>query len=161
VIEPAAIERLRSYVGKGGRWSSWAEAGEAAAKVNRIAFPHYTTEDWVRFVRRLCSERADGSIQPDYDMAIALPFAKDSGSDLDPWPLLDGLVDKPVLIVRGEISDLLSHQTAERMAAMLPKAELVTIPGIGHAPALDEPEAAAGIDRLLAKVLSENAVQAD
>jgi pimeloyl-ACP methyl ester carboxylesterase len=94
-------------------------------------------------------------------MAIALPFAKDSGSDLDPWPLLDGLADKPVLIVRGEISDLLSVQTAERMVEKLPKAELVTIPGIGHAPVLDEPEAVAGIERLLASVLSESSIQAD
>lgn len=156
LIEQAAIERLRTYVGKGGQWTSWAEAAEAAATINRIAFPHYTAEDWERFVRRLCSQRPDGSIQPDYDMAIALPFAKDSGApDVDPWPLLEGLADKPVLLVRGGISDLFSAQTAERMLAMLPKAELVTIPGIGHAPVLDEPEAVAGIDRLLARVLDE------
>lgn len=162
IIEPAAIERLRQYVGKGGQWSSWAEAAQAAANINHIAFPNYTTSDWEKFVRRLCSERADGSIQPDYDMAIAQPFAKDSGaSEIDPWPLLDGLADKPVLIVRGEISDLLSPATASRMVEMLPKAELVTIPGIGHAPILDEPEAVAGIDRLLARVLDEHAAEAD
>lgn len=162
VIEPAAIERLRSYVGKGGHWASWAEAGEAAATINRIAFPHYTAPDWERFVRRLCSERPDGSIQPDYDMAIRQSFATSDGSpDFDPWPLLDGLADKPVLIVRGEISDLFSAETAARMVAKLPKAELVTVPRIGHAPVLDEPEAAAGIDRLLARVLSEHVIQAD
>lgn len=156
VIEPAAIERLRTYVGKGGRWASWAEAAEAAATINRIAFPRYTAEDWDRFVRRLCSERSDGSIQPDYDMAIALPFATDSGApDLDPWPLLEELADRPVLIIRGETSDLFSAQTAERMLEVLPQAELVTIPGIGHAPVLDEPEAVAGIDRLLKRVLDE------
>ena len=156
VVEPAAIERLRTYVGKGGRWTSWTDAALAAAAINRIAFPHYTAEDWDRFVRRLCSERADGSIQPDYDMAIAKPFATDSGApDFDPWPLLEGLVDKPVLIVRGETSDLFSAQTADRMLDALPKAELVTVPGIGHAPVLDEPEAVAGIDRLLERVLAE------
>ena len=62
------------------------------------------------------------------------------------------------LIVRGETSDLLSAQTASRMLAKLPKAELVTVPGIGHAPILEEPEAAAGIDRLLEKVLAEDAI---
>lgn len=160
VIEPAAIERLRTYVGKGGRWASWAEAAEAAATINRIAFPHYTAEDWDRFVRRLCSQRADGSIQPDYDMAIAQPFASDSGDpDFDPWPLLEGLAEKPVLIVRGETSDLFSAPTADRMLDLLPKAELVTIPGIGHAPVLDEPEAVAGIDRLLQRVLEEIELQ--
>lgn len=156
VIEQAAIERLRRFVGKEAKWATWAEAGKATAAVNRIAFPHYTPADWERFARRAYSERPDGSIQLDYDMAIAVPFAKDSGSpNFDPWPLLDGLVDKPVLIVRGETSDLFSVETAQRMTKMLPKAELVTVPGIGHAPMLDEPEAVAGIDRLLARVLDE------
>jgi pimeloyl-ACP methyl ester carboxylesterase len=47
------------------------------------------------------------------------------------------------------------------MIGTLPKAELVTVPGIGHAPILDEPEAVAGIDRLLARVLAESEVEAD
>ena len=156
VVEPAAIARLRTYVGKGGSWGSWEEAAEAAAARNRIAFPDYTPEQWQRFARRLCSERPDGSIQADYDMAIAQPFATNNGTmGRDPWSLLDGLADKPVLIVRGEISDLFSAETARRMVDQLPKAELVTIPGIGHAPMLDEPEAEAAIDRLLHRVLAE------
>ena len=161
VVEPAAIDRLRQYVGKGGRWANWAEAGEAAASINRLAFPGYTTDDWEAFARRLCSERADGSIQPDYDMAIGEAFASNSGApDFDPWPLLEPLADKPVLIIRGELSDLLSTQTAARMVAMLPTAELVTIPSIGHAPMLDEPEAIAGIERLLVRVLEATEVEA-
>jgi pimeloyl-ACP methyl ester carboxylesterase len=160
VVEPVAIDRLRKYVGSGGRWKSWAEAGAAAASINRLAFPHYTAGDWEVFARRLCSERADGGIRPDYDMAIGEAFASNSGApNFDPWPLLDGLADKPVLIVRGELSDLFSTQTAARMVEMLPKAELVTIPGIGHAPMLDEPEAIAGIDRLLARVLEATEVE--
>ena len=158
-IEEAGVERLRSYVGKASSWSTWAEAGEAAAQRNRIAFPHYTPEQWEHFARRLASERPDGSVQADYDMAISQAFAEDKGTpEFEPWSLIEGLEDKPVLIVRGETSDLFSATTADRMLAALPKAELVTIPGIGHAPILDEPEAAAGIDRLLERVLVEEAL---
>jgi pimeloyl-ACP methyl ester carboxylesterase len=156
VIEDAGVDRLRLYVGKGGTWGSWAEAAESAATRNGIAFPHYTKEQWEVFARRLASERPDGSIQADYDMSISQSFANNKGTpDYDPWPLIHGLADKPVLIVRGETSDLFSAATAARMVSMLPKAELVTVPGIGHAPILDEPEAAAGIDRLLERVLAE------
>jgi pimeloyl-ACP methyl ester carboxylesterase len=57
-------------------------------------------------------------------------------------------------LLRGDRSDLLSAPTAERMAREVGAgAELVTVPDVGHAPALDEPEAAAGIDRLLERVL--------
>lgn len=155
VIEEAGVERLRTYVGKGGAFASWAEAAEATAARNRLAFPDYTPADWERFARRLASERPDGTIQADYDMAIAQPFATSNGMGADPWRMIDGLADKPVLIVRGETSDLFSAATAERMLAALPKAELVTIAGVGHAPVLDEPEATAAIDRLLGRVLAE------
>jgi len=156
VVEDTGIDRLRNYVGKGGVFANWAEARAAAATRNGIAFPHYSAEQWDAFARRMASERPDGTVRSDYDMAIAQPFATIKGTpDFDPGPLIDGLTDKPVLLVRGETSDLLSIATAERMIATLPKAELVTVPGVGHAPILDEPEAVAGIDRLLAKVLAE------
>lgn len=159
VIEDAGVERLRTYVGKGGTWGSWAEAAESAATRNSIAFPHYAPEQWEVFARRLASERPDGSVQADYDMAISQAFAGNKGTpEHDPWPLIHGLADKPVLIVRGETSDLLSATTAKRMLEHLPKAELVTVPGIGHAPVLDEPAAVAGIDRLLARVLAEESL---
>lgn len=157
VIEQAGVDRLRTYVGKGGTWASWAEAAESAAQRNRVAFPHYTAEQWENFARRLASARPDGSIRADYDMAISQAFSQDKGTpDHDPWRLIEGLADKPVLLVRGETSDLFAAETATRMLDLLPKAELVTVPGIGHAPILDEPEAAAGIDRLLARVDAES-----
>jgi pimeloyl-ACP methyl ester carboxylesterase len=159
VVEDQGVERLRTYVGKGGTFANWAEAAESAAARNGIAFPHYSAENWDEFARRLCSERPDGTVQADYDMAIAQAFATSKGTpDADPWPLLEGLKDKPVLIVRGETSDLFSTATAERMLATLPKAELATVPGIGHAPILYEPEAAAAIDRLLKRVLEEEEI---
>jgi pimeloyl-ACP methyl ester carboxylesterase len=37
------------------------------------------------------------------------------------------------------------------MVAGLSDAELVTVPRVGHAPSLDEPEAVAAIERLLAR----------
>ena len=158
IIEEAGVERLRTYVGKGSAFRSWADAAKSAATRNAIAFPHYTDEQWEIVARRLASERPDGTIQADYDMAIARPFATSNGLGADPWRMIDGLKDKPVLIVRGETSDLFSAATARQMAEALPLAELVTVPGIGHAPYLDEPEAVAGVDRLLARVLAEDAL---
>ena len=50
------------------------------------------------------------------------------------------------------MSDILSTATAAQMAARIPAMELVTVPHVGHAPTLDEPECVAAIDRLLAQV---------
>jgi pimeloyl-ACP methyl ester carboxylesterase len=59
-----------------------------------------------------------------------------------------------VLILRGERSDLLSADIAERMLERLDgDAELVVIPDVGHTPSLEEPEAQAAMDRLLERVM--------
>ena len=57
-------------------------------------------------------------------------------------------------MLRGELSDLLSAETVERMLAANPAMEAATVPRVGHAPTLDEPEAEAAIDRLLKRVRS-------
>jgi pimeloyl-ACP methyl ester carboxylesterase len=62
-----------------------------------------------------------------------------------------------VLIVRGGRSDVLSASVAERMVASLPLAELVTVPGVGHAPLLTEPAVQGPIDRWLARAAVEPA----
>ena len=56
--------------------------------------------------------------------------------------------------VSRSYSDLLNAATAQRMANDIgDSAELATIAGVGHAPALDEPDSIAAIDRLLDRVL--------
>jgi pimeloyl-ACP methyl ester carboxylesterase len=86
-------------------------------------------------------------------MRIAEPFRAPGGdTGFDLWTAFAGLKSVPSLVVHGELSDLLSGATVERMLAENPAMEAVTVPRVGHAPTLDEPEAAAAIDRLLARV---------
>ncbi len=60
-----------------------------------------------------------------------------------------------MLILRGELSDLLSAEIAEQMVERLPgDAELVVVPDVGHTPNLEEPEAQAAMDRLLERVMA-------
>lgn len=153
-VAPAGIERIRGYVGGGQQWSSWDDAAEAIGSVQREIFPSYGHQDWLGFARRLCREERPGLIVYDYDSAIARPFADSNpGTQPNLWPLLDGLRGKPVTVLRGETSDLFTVEIAQRMMAELGDgAELVTVPGIGHAPTLDEPDAVAAIDRLLERI---------
>jgi pimeloyl-ACP methyl ester carboxylesterase len=86
-------------------------------------------------------------------MRIAEPFRQPGGdTGFDLWSAFKGLVGVPSLVLRGELSDLLSQETVERMLAENPAMEAVTVPRVGHAPTLDEPEAVAAIDRLLSRV---------
>jgi pimeloyl-ACP methyl ester carboxylesterase len=57
----------------------------------------------------------------------------------------------PLLAVRGAKSRILSEETLSRMAEEMPHMDHVTVAGVGHPPALDEPEVLDAIDALLCK----------
>ena len=68
----------------------------------------------------------------------------------DLWPVL-AKVPCPTLVVWGTISDVLSEAQARRMVDVLPRGELVTVPGVAHAPTLVEPVVLAALERLLSR----------
>ena len=148
-IDDAGVERIKTYVGGGQRFSSWDEAAAAVAAYNGHAFEGHSHEDWVRLVQRNCREE-NGEIVFDYDQTIALPFNSPAPSPpFDMWPLFAALGQKPLLVIRGAKSDLLSAEALEKMHAAAPNIKSAVVSGVGHAPELSEPEATAAIDAFL------------
>jgi len=148
-VSEEGIERIKTYVGKDPRFSDWDEAGRIIAANVGSSFEHYSHDDWVAMAKRNCREE-NGEVRFDYDMAIAVPFqTANSGPQVDLWPFFRALMTKPLLVVRGANSDLLTADTAERMKEEAPDMRLATVPGVGHAPDLSEPEAVAAIDAFL------------
>jgi pimeloyl-ACP methyl ester carboxylesterase len=148
-VDPGGIDRILTYVGKDVRFASWDDAADTIASNYGASFDRYSHDDWVRMAKRNCREE-NGEIRFDYDMAIAEPF-KTAGPtpEVDLWPLFAALAQKPLLVVRGEKSDLLTAATAEKMRAISPQMKLAVVPGVGHAPELNEPEAVGAIDAFL------------
>ncbi|MEO6717438.1 MAG: alpha/beta hydrolase [Novosphingobium sp.] len=153
VVEPAGLERIRDYVGQGRSFSTWMHAARAVQEIQGAAFPAFEIADWLVAAKRTMTLGGNGRIVFDYDMKIAEPLAKmDLTAQPELWPGIDGLAGKPVLIIRGALSDLLSADTLAKMQERLPGSEAVTIANVGHAPSLDEPEAIAAIEHLLSRV---------
>jgi pimeloyl-ACP methyl ester carboxylesterase len=152
VIEPAGLDRIRNYVGKPLSWGGWDEAARHFAGAQGDVYPDWGEERWQAFARRTCREEREGRIVLDYDMAIAEPLKAAGDAAVDLWPAFRALGVAPLLVVRGERSDLLSDETLARMKAEVPTMESVTVPRVGHAPTLEEPEARQAIARLLARV---------
>ena len=152
-LSQAGLDRIRTYAGKPVRFAAWDEAAAYARDIARGMPASNGDQDWMRVARRLFREEGDG-ITLDYDMAIAQAFDPPPGEEqphFDMWPLYRQLGCAPLLIVRGERSDLLSDEAADRMVQAVPGASLATVPGVGHPPELTEPAAAAAIDRFLAR----------
>jgi pimeloyl-ACP methyl ester carboxylesterase len=87
-------------------------------------------------------------VTPHYDPAMVRQFVAHP-NDYDQWDAWDSL-DIPVLALRGESSDLLLPDVAEGMRTRGPRAVVVTMPGCGHAPALNTPEQFALVERFFA-----------
>lgn len=152
VLEPEGLEKIRGYVGRSQNFPTWLHAARFIADAQRDRYPDWGIEQWLVYAKRLCKLTPQGRIVFDYDLRIAEPFrlpGGDTGFDL--WSAFRGLKGVPSLVVRGELSDLLGEATVARMLEENPAMEAVTVPRVGHAPTLEEPEAVAAIDRLLAR----------
>ena len=153
VIDQAGIDRIGGYVGRDTRFGSWEEAADDMRRRHGATFPRWGRGEWDRYVRRIAREDK-GEIRFDYDMRIADNFVSAAAKpSADAWPLYRALEGRPVTILRGELSDLLSAETAQAMAEELEDVRLVTVPQVGHTPNLEEPESQAAMDDLLKRVL--------
>lgn len=150
VVAEAGISRIAAYAGKTPVISGWQDAEDYLRLQNEAALPHYRPSDWERMARRMFRD-IDGKVMADYDPAIARPFRGGAGAlPTDPWQRWNALADgRPILVLRGSLSDLLEGDVATAMVDGRPMALLRVIAGVGHAPMLDEPDALAAIGEFL------------
>ena len=150
-LNPAGLERIKTYVGQASSYPTWVHAARAIGIANAAVCPGWGLDEWLVMAKRTHRLTREGRIVPDYDSNIAQPFRLPGGeAGVDLWPAFDALAGVPTLVLRGELSDNLTADAAARMAARLPDdVRLVTVAGVGHAPTLDEPDAVAAIDGLL------------
>lgn len=134
LVPRAALERIGEYVGNS---PAFKDVDEIAAYLRQVhsGFGPLTDDEWHHLAAHGSRRIDDGSWRLHYDPAIATPFVAGVESDLDLWAAWDA-VQCPVLVLRGAESDTLLASTAETMTTRGPGAEVVTIDGVGHAPAL-------------------------
>ncbi len=149
-IMKAGLARIQETVGKGGSWPTWLHAARDLMQRERPTYPDWSLEDWLAHAKRLCRISREGRIVRDYDLAIAAPLGlPHANASLDLWLALQQWRDDPILSLRGELSDILSAETQDEMARRLPHLVAVTIPTVGHAPTLLEPQAIAALETFL------------
>ena len=154
-VAKEGLARIAAYSGQPVDTPTWADAAAYARKINAVALPHYGDAEWMAFARRTFVEGPEGAPILNSDPDIAVPIRAAGAKALVPnlWPMFGRLArGRPVLLVRGQTSDLLSEKIAAKMRKRAPKMDYVEVPGVGHAPMLDEPEARAAIFPFLGEV---------
>jgi pimeloyl-ACP methyl ester carboxylesterase len=142
----SAVNRIRSYAGNPPQFDLLSELEQYFRGVYK-PYGWLSDEQWRRLAETSARRTAEGKWTPHYDPKMAMQFTAHPG-DYDQWDAWDA-IDVPTLCLRGETSDLLLPEVAEAMRSRGPRAVVVTIPGCGHAPALNVPDQFALVERFL------------
>ena len=143
-LAEAAVERIRTYAGTPSQFD---RVGELEQYFRTIYKPYgwLSDEQWRRLTETSTRRTDAGKVTPHYDPKMVLQFTHHP-DDYDLWEAWDA-IGVPTLCLRGENSDLLLPEIAEAMRSRGPRAVVVTIPGCGHAPALNVPDQFALVER--------------
>jgi pimeloyl-ACP methyl ester carboxylesterase len=151
-LEWSALSRIGTYVGQAMQFDDEISAARALRALS-LGFGDFSDEAWLALSRPMFRAANGGGIRLHYDPRIAnnlqaLTPALATAGEVQLWDAYDRL-RLPTLVLRGAESDLLSAETATAMAARGPKARVVTLAGVGHAPMLDRPAQIAPVEGFL------------
>lgn len=149
---PGGVERILAAIGEDKPQSDWDAAMEhIASNFLPGSYPRADEKTYRKLAETAFKPGDDGKLHFSWDVAIAKALIEGKPPG-DLWPPFLSLKQKPILLVRGETSDLLSAETAQLMAARHPDLTEVCVSGTPHAPTLDEPEVEKAVNEFLARI---------
>ncbi len=150
-IHAEGVARILAYVGRDDPQPDWPTAARELER--RLPLLGLDSEaKWLGLAERSYRRGEDGILHVDWDINLARPLLLAKKPPADLWRLFRALRGVPMLVLRGGQSDILTEATLARMIAARPGLRHVTLPGVGHVPALDEPQSLEAIDEFLASV---------
>jgi len=150
VVEREGLVRMIAYVGRVPLPATWDEASELVRGINIKAFPAIPESDWPEIARQWFNDD-HGHPTAGYDPMLSRSISLIDGPAPELWPQLQALARVPTMVIRGELSDLLSTATLNEMQRRHPAIETVTVRGQGHAPMLRDRSTVVAIDDFIAR----------
>lgn len=151
-VDGPGLVRIKNYIENAREPNNWQDAEEMMKAAGAKQFPDWNQQNFEQQARLIFKEE-DGKIIRQYDEGLVKSM---SSIDLDQplptfWPQFEGLKNLPLLLIRGEYSDLLSVETVEKMQKVHSDMRLVTAARQGHAPDLGS----ANLPQTIAKYLAD------
>ena len=155
MIERSGVGKILSHVRNGlPIFDTWA-AASAYMQKNFPDLPAKSDEDWHWITRGTFRQERNGIIKHNWDLNLSLPIWKNL-ENLNLWPLFRTLRRLPVVVARGQHSDILSEATLEVMASENSGLIPVTVDNVGHMPNLLETECQEALNHALARADNTN-----
>ncbi len=139
-IADEGLDVIKDYIGRNPAEKTYAEAAKTRAEL-WTRFKDVPMDRWLAVVAANFEQTPEGLViryDPKLRDAVLAAGAQPAP---DLWPLYDEFSGLPLALIRGENSDLLTSETADEMARRRPDLIRADVPGRGHVPFLDEPEA--------------------
>lgn len=144
-LEQAGLERIKTYVGRAPTARSHADLA-ARLPGYMPGFSDVPAARWRAEAEKHYTQTPDG-LAITYDPALRQAFLTAlAAPPADGWPLFDALAGKPLALIRGANSDLLSQEVAAEMRRRRPDMIFAEVPGRAHIPFLDEPESLTALE---------------
>lgn len=148
-IDPTGLQRILAYIQGAPEMFADLKAVVRYYREHYAPMVAHLNDDQLAEFARYNVRRSDSGVYV-WKMDPAVRTAPPKPPALDPWDAFRAM-ECPVLIIRGAQSDVLSAETARKMLEANPRARLVEVPGVGHAPLLVEPEARKALEAFLAE----------
>ncbi len=131
------LKRIGDSIAQDVRFDTFEEALRFIREVS-ISFGPHSEAEWHKIARDVLKQDADGKWVRHYDLSLAIPVQATTAEvaaigEKMLWAAYDAITCE-TLLIRGAESDLLSKATAAQMQERGPRAEVVEIEGVGHAP---------------------------
>jgi len=153
-IDPNGLERIKKYAGLLPPVKTWKEAGEQTKQVYGPWLKGIENDQWVTLAKRAYKENNQKYPVLDMDANISRAIKELGPQKGDPWLIFDSLQNTESMVLRGELSDILSDEILQKMHQRNPKLQSAVIPDRGHVPLLDEATSIAAIDKFLKRLKS-------
>ena len=159
VVEREGLARIVAYVGRMPLPADWPSATALVRELSQRQFTAVPDAQWAEVARAWFNER-DGHPAPGYDANLARAMSLVEGPIPELWPQFSALARVPVLVIRGQNSDILSATTLAEMRARHSRLNTLTVPGQGHAPLLKDAPTIGAIAEFLAAADAEAEAEA-
>jgi pimeloyl-ACP methyl ester carboxylesterase len=159
VVEREGLARIVAYVGRVPLPADWPSATALVRELSQRQFTAVPEAQWAEVARAWFNE-LNGHPAPGYDANLARAMSLVDGPIPELWPQFGALARVPVLVIRGQNSDILSASTLAEMRARHSRLNTLTVPGQGHAPLLKDAPTIGAIAEFLATADAEAEAEA-
>ena len=139
-LDIGGLMKIKGYIANPPPRKTFDEAAAGLKELFGNVFPTLSDAGWMAWAHRAFREKQGGGLERTYDLKLAMTLDGIEADNPPPpvWELFDKLAGKPLMLIHGALSDLLTPQGVAEMTARRPDIDLVEVPNEGHAPLLSD-----------------------